>query len=197
MRWVIEKLSTEHQLMLNEFFCVESSEELKGCSARERRRIRKHSEEMEAFIKKEALEEQEKGLNTTHLLIDLDDNSILAYLSLCNDSIRLELEERSKMNLSYATIPAMKIARLAVSNAYKHRGIGKMLIHFAAYIGKKIREVCGLTFLTLDCYEHRISFYETIGFVRNQVQTVALAYDSPISMRMELDMYLEKMDEEI
>ena len=48
-------------------------------------------------------------------------------------------------------------------------------------------------FLTLDCYAHRVSFYEAIGFVQNLIQPVVLPYDSPISMRMGLDLYLEKV----
>lgn len=87
-------------------------------------------------------------------------------------------------------IPALKIARLAVSNKYQGNGIGKSLIQFAAWVGVKIRDYSGLTFLTLDCYEHRVSFYEAVGFVRNTIQPIQLPYDSPISMRLLLDEYL-------
>ena len=43
-------------------------------------------------------------------------------------------------------IPALKIARLAVSNKYQGNGIGKSLIQFAAWVGVKIRDYSGLTF---------------------------------------------------
>lgn len=197
MNLKIEKLSSKHLPLVDAFFCTEESAELQHCNSKERRRIIKHSKEMEDFLKEEALKEQEKGLNTTHLFIDKDSKKIVAYLSLCNDSIRLEFDERDGMNLSYATIPAVKIARLAVSNDYKHQGMGKKLIQFTAFIGKNIRNVSGLTFITLDCYEHRVSFYEAIGFVRNVIQPIVLPYDSPISMRLGLDSYLEKIDEDI
>ena len=183
--------------MVDAFCCTESFDELRNYNSKERRRIVKHSKEMEDFLKLEALDEQEKGLNTTHLFIDESNDKRVAYLSLCNDSIRLEFEERYNMSLSYATVPAVKIARLAVSNDYKHQGIGKYLIQFSAYMGRKIREISGLTFITLDCYEHRISFYESIGFVRNQIQPIVLPYDSPISMRLNLDTYLERINEEL
>ena len=68
---------------------------------------------------------------------------------------------------------------------------------FSAYMGRKIREISGLTFLTLDCYEHRVSFYEKVGFVKNLVQPIILPYDLPISMRLGLDEYLERMQEEL
>ncbi len=197
MNMVIKKLTEEHLPMVDAFCCTESFDELRNYNSKERRRIVKHSKEMEDFLKLEALDEQEKGLNTTHLFIDESNDKIVAYLSLCNDSIRLEFEERYNMSLSYATVPAVKIARLAVSNDYKHQGIGKYLIQFSAYMGRKIREISGLTFITLDCYEHRISFYESIGFVRNQIQPIVLPYDSPISMRLNLDTYLERINEEL
>ena len=92
---------------------------------------------MEDFLKKEALEEQEKGLNTTHLFIDRETEKIAAYVSLCNDSIGLELEERDSMNMSYTTVPAVKIARLAVSVDYQELGIGKSFIQFSAYMCRK------------------------------------------------------------
>lgn len=66
---------------------------------------------------------------------------MIAYLSLCNDSIRLEIEERDELNLTYTTVPAIKIARLAVDSQYQGQGIGKMLIKFAAYMGDKIRQM--------------------------------------------------------
>lgn len=61
------------------------------------------------FLKEEAFEEQGKGLNTTHLFIDKETGKIAAYISLCNDSIGLELEERDNMGLPYDTPISMRI----------------------------------------------------------------------------------------
>ena len=44
----------------------------------------------------------------------------------------------------------------------------------------------GIAFITLDCYEHRVSFYEAMGFVKNVIQPIILPYDTPISMRLGL-----------
>ena len=181
--------------MVDAFSCTETPEMLDSYNAKMRRRIRKHSKEMEDFLKEEAFEEQEKGLNTTHLFIDREMGKIAAYVSLCNDSIGLELKERDDMGLTYTTVPALKIARLAVANEYQGKGMGKSLIQFSAYMGRKIKELSGLAFLTLDCYEHRVSFYESVGFVRNLVQSVVLPYDTPISMRIALEEYLERLSE--
>ena len=193
MDLIIRKLSEEHLPMVDAFSWIETSEMLTQYNAKTRRRIIKHSKEMEDFLKEEAVEEQEKGLNTTHLFIDRETGKIAAYVSLCNDSIGLELEERDNMGLSYTTVPALKIARLAVAVEYQGMGLGKSLIQFSAYMGRKVKEMSGLAFLTLDCFEHRVSFYESVGFVKNLIQPILLPYDTPISMRIGLEEYLERM----
>lgn len=201
MKWImtviIQKLSKEHLLMVDAFTCTETKEQLKDYKSDIRRRIIKHSQEMESFLKIEALEEQEKHLNTTYLLIDTDENKIVGYISLCNDCIRLELEERVDLEFTYATIPAMKIARLAIDNAYKGKGMGKLLIQFSSYIAQKIQSNSGLVFITLDCYEHRLSYYESIGFIKNAYQPNQRNFDSPISMRILLDKYLKSIENEL
>lgn len=188
-----ERLSERHLPLVDAFRCVESDELLSGFNAKERRRIKKHSEEMELFLKEEAYSEQELGMNTTYLFLDDNSGKILAYVSLCNDAINLEFQEREDEGITYGSAPALKIARLAVDISVMRQGIGKHMIEFSAYQAQLIREHSGVFFLTLDCYAHRVSFYEAIGFVQNLIQPVVLPYDSPISMRMGLDLYLEKV----
>ena len=62
------------------------------------------------------------------------------------------------------------------------------------FIGSIINDYYGIAFITLDCYKHRISFYEHNGFVKNKFQKTALSYDSPISMRISLNEYLESIE---
>lgn len=186
-------LSKEHLPLVDTFSCVENSRLLEQYTSKERRRIIRHSQNMDSFIKTEAYSDQQKGLSSTHLFLDSETNKIAAYLSLCNDSIRLDLSERTALGYSYATIPALKIARLAVATKYQHQGIGKLLVQFAAQAAMIMRKISGIAFLTLDCYEHRLSFYESLGFVKNTIQPIVLPYDTPISMRLEINSYLEEM----
>ena len=44
----------------------------------------------------EALSEQERGTNTTHLLLNDDADGLIAYVSLCADAIPLEVQEREE-----------------------------------------------------------------------------------------------------
>ena len=189
----IHKLSEKHLPLVDAFSCVETQEHLSQYNSKERRRILKHSKEMDSFIKAEAYQEQENGLNTTHLLIDEETNKIAAYVSLCNDSIRLDFSEQDKMGYSYTTIPSLKIARLAVSTDYQHRGIGRLLIQFSVYIGIQLRKLSGVAFVTLDCFKHRLSFYRSFGFVENVIQPLTSPYDTPIRMRLDIKEYLSHM----
>lgn len=189
----IEKLSEEHLPMVNAFSCLENNETLKHFNSKERRRVLNHSKEMDSFLKTESYEEQRKGLNTTHLFLDNESHKIAAYVSLCTDSIQLNFTERHNMKYTYTTIPALKIARLAVATDYQHQGIGKLLVQFSAYIGMQIQKLSGLALITLDCYKHRVSFYESIGFVKNMIQPINLPYDTPISMRLDLHKYLSQI----
>ena len=195
MDFVIQRLSDENKHMTDGFSCVETDEMLSGLNAKERRRIRKHSKDMEDFLRDEAYEEQEKGLSRTYLFIR--DGRLIAYLSLCNDAIRLEFEERDGMELPYTTVPAVKVARLAVSVDYQGKGLGKEALQFAVYVSQMIRDYSGVVFLTLDCYEHRVGYYEKFGFQRNLYQPVILDYDSPVSMRLWIDRYLEYKSNEL
>lgn len=187
---IYERFEKRHLLLVDAFSCVESDETLGPFRSQERRKIRKHSQEMDRFLKEEAFEEQELGMNTTFVLLNDEANKIIAYMSLCNDSINLEFQERESAGITYGSAPALKIARLAVDASAARHGIGKQLIAFAAYQAQLVREHSGIFFLTLDCYSHRVSFYESIGFVKNLIQPVVLPYDSPISMRLGLDSYL-------
>lgn len=188
---IFERLSERHLPLVDAFCCVESDETLSRFNAKERRRIIKHSLDMETFLKKEAYSEQELGMSTTYLLLDDGDQKILAYVSLCNDAINLEVQEREDAGITYHSAPALKIARLAVDVSMMRQGIGKSLVGFSAFQAQMIREHSGVFFITLDCYAHRVSFYQSMGFVQNTIQPVVLPYDSPISMRIGLDDYME------
>lgn len=185
----ILRLSEDNAHLIKDFTCVETDEMLADFNSKERRRIRKHSQDMENFLRNEALDDQEKGLSRTYLFVG-NDGKLLAYLSLCNDAIRLEFEERDNMELPYTTIPAIKVARLAVSTHCQGQGLGKEALQFAIFVSQTIRDYSGVVFLTLDCYEHRVSYYESFGFQRNLYQPIVLDYDSPVSMRLWIDEYL-------
>lgn len=189
----LERLAERHLPLLASFTCVERDEDLQHLNADKRRRVRNHSKDMDRFILHEAYNDQVLGLSTTFVLLDDAGSRVLGYISLCSDAIGLEVQERTDSGIVYSSAPALKIARLAVDVTAAHHGLGQFLVQFAAYQAQIIREHAGIFFITLDCYAHRLSYYTSMGFVQNSIQPITRQYDSPISMRISLDTYLEKV----
>jgi ribosomal protein S18 acetylase RimI-like enzyme len=97
-------------------------------------------------------------------------------MSLIMDAIKLSFTEKElhKLDYPFKTIPAMKIAKLAVDADFskKFTGIGSFMINAA--MGKAIgcnADYCATRFLTVDAdIEHDngiLAFYEKNGFVPN------------------------------
>jgi len=133
-------------------------------------------DEYNDYLYKDALRSQNDHIARTWLLWDRTDGKIAAYMSLIMDAIKLSASEKEIHGLSYPfkTIPAMKIAKLAVDGSFseRYKGIGSFMINAA--IGKAIKcndDYCAARFLTVDAdIEHNqgvLTFYEKNGFVFN------------------------------
>ena len=91
-----------------------------------------HINEYNDYLTKEALRSQNDHIALTWLLREKSSKGIAAYMSLIADAIKLSVNEKQRHNLNYPfkTVPAMKIAKLAVSAKYKERykGLGSFMI---------------------------------------------------------------------
>jgi ribosomal protein S18 acetylase RimI-like enzyme len=112
----------------------------------------------------------------TWLLRERATGIITAYMSLIADAIKLSVSEKETHNLHYPfkTIPAMKMAKLAVSNPAqsKYKGLGTYMINNALTVARTCnRQLFACRFLTVDAdIEHNESvmeFYQKNGFVPN------------------------------
>jgi GNAT superfamily N-acetyltransferase len=122
------------------------------------------------------------------------DEFIVAYMSLCSDAIKLDYSERDNGQIGYETFPSLKIARLAVHKDHQKAGIGKLLIDYAVSKAILMREsICGVKFITLDCFSHRLSYYTTkMKFVENNENSNGGDNNKPISLRLHIDDYLDE-----
>jgi len=125
----------------------------------------------------EALRSQKDRMALTWLLRERATGAVAAYMSLIADAIKLSATEKELHQLDYPfkTIPAMKIAKLAVSSRFqdRYRGIGSLMVEMAIQIADSCNErhfAC--RFITVDAdIEHNESvmgFYEKNGFVPNE-----------------------------
>ena len=96
---------------------------------------------------------------------------------ICLDSFSCSISEKELHNLDYPfmTVPAMKIAKLAVSAPFqeKYYGIGSLMIEMAIEIAGACNEqFFACRFITVDAdIEHNesvITFYLKNGFISNE-----------------------------
>ena len=132
--------------------------------------------EYNKYLNEDALRSQNDHIALTWLLRERTTNTIAAYMSLIADAIKLSLPEKEIHNLHYPfkTIPAMKIAKLAVSHSIqnKYKGLGTYMINKAMALARICNnQLFACRFITVDAdIEHNetvINFYTKNNFIPN------------------------------
>jgi len=135
-----------------------------------------HIAEYNHYLFEDALRSQDDHIALTWLLRERKSGEIFAYMSLIADAIKLSVSEKEIHNLNYPfkTLPAMKIAKLAVSQSanQKYKGLGSYMIDMAASFAHICnRQLFVARFLTVDAdIEHDdgvLTFYKKNGFIQN------------------------------
>jgi predicted GNAT family N-acyltransferase len=98
-----------------------------------------------------------------------------------------------KEKCSYANILSLKIARLGIDKNHQGNRLGEFLIQYTVNLAVKARDNVGIKFITVDCYKHRVSYYEKNGFVINNVQAPDRKPHHPLSLRLNIDNYLDNL----
>jgi len=128
------------------------------------------------YLVTDALRSMDDHIALIWLLTERSTGKIAAYMALIMDAIKLSFNEKELHNLNYPfkTIPAMKIAKLAVDLGFseKYKGIGTFMIDNAERLACACNvNYCAARFLTVDAdIEHNESvmeFYKKNGFVPN------------------------------
>jgi ribosomal protein S18 acetylase RimI-like enzyme len=126
--------------------------------------------DLDEWLRDDAVRLQDCGAVAVY--IARADEKIVGYLSLLSDCIRVNSRERKDMRFSHddhPSIPAVKIAHLAVQLELQGQGIGTALLRFASDRAFLVAESVGCRLLTLDAYPERVSWYEDHGFERNKL----------------------------
>jgi ribosomal protein S18 acetylase RimI-like enzyme len=151
-------------------------------------------DEYNDYLVADALRSQTDHVALTWLLRERTTGEIAAFMSLIADAIKLSITEKERHHLNYPfkTIPAIKIAKLAVSRAFqqKYRGIGTFMVQAAQRIARSCNdEYLAARFITVDAdIEHDegvLSFYQKIGFILND----ELYNKNRKTISMRLDLY--------
>ena len=119
------------------------------------------------------------NISKTFLLVHKGTNELLAYMSLSADSIKLTSEEKELHGIGkvpYASIPALKIGKLAVnkeiSERAKRKGYGSFMLEMACAFVFEMNELgIACRFITVDAdieYDSNTPlFYKKNGFMEN------------------------------
>jgi hypothetical protein len=128
------------------------------------------------YLANDALRSMHDHRALTWLLTERSTGKIAAYMSLIMDAIKLSFTEKELHHLNYPfkTIPAMKIAKLAVDRSFseKYKGIGTFMIDSAERLAWACNTAyCAARFITVDAdIEHDegvLAFYQKNGFIPN------------------------------
>jgi ribosomal protein S18 acetylase RimI-like enzyme len=151
--------------------------------------------EYTAYLREDAFRAQADHIAQTWLLVEMESAMIAAYMSLIADAVKLSAAEKElhRLNYPFKTIPAVKIGKLAVDEAFRqqYRGMGSYMVYQAAQIAADaINPYCAARFLTVDAdIEHDagvLNFYEKLGFAPN----VELSGKKRKTLSMRRDLYV-------
>ena len=131
-------------------------------------------EDLNDFILHEASLYRKAKLAITYIVIDIEQNQVVAYFSLANDKIPLaEFACRTEFNRfrkkrfvnekRIKSYPAVKLCRLAVSNSARGLHIGAFLLDFIKSFFVDDNKT-GCRFITVDAYLNAVGFYRKAGF---------------------------------
>ena len=123
--------------------------------------------DLNSFLFDDAKLYQNELLAVTYTFVDLQKQKTVAYFSLLNDKVSLDLDEKSfwnRLNRRISnkkrrkTYPSVKIGRLAVASQYAGQGIGRDILNFIKHAFTNGNRT-GCRFLTVDAYAKATDFY--------------------------------------
>ena len=126
------------------------------------------SDDLNDFIKNDALRQQEMNLNITQLAIC--DGEIIGFVSILTDTLKIKtiedksLKEEMKNELNVVgednTLPSIKIGRFAIDEKYAQKGLGSFIFrNVLLSILHLSKTKVGLRFITVEAYAMAFNFY--------------------------------------
>lgn len=113
------------------------------------------NENLNNFLKENALLQLEQKYNVTYLIIK--NEKILGYFSLMADSFKTK--NNKQITTKYDFCPAVKIGRLAIDKEFEGRRLGTNILDDITNIVLNYSEYIGIMFITLDAYYTAYPFY--------------------------------------
>jgi len=121
-------------------------------------------EVLNEFLSRYSQKNDSLGIGKTFVALD-EKEKIAGYFTLATAQTAFEdIPDEYRGKLPKYPIPALRIARLAVSKDLQGKGVGKWLLAQAFIKTIQVADVTGLYFIIVDAKESSKSFYERYGF---------------------------------
>ncbi|MDX9899984.1 MAG: GNAT family N-acetyltransferase [Aliarcobacter sp.] len=128
-------------------------------------------EPLKSYLSSMAYKHTIDGCFITYLLEEIKENNtiVLGYISFSNTVIESDCEEAKELlNVSKSMkypIPTLKITRLAISDDFQRKNLGKILIAFAEIKAFIQQESTGCKAIVVDSKNIAIDFYRNANFI--------------------------------
>lgn len=124
------------------------------------------TEVLNDFLTRYSLKNDTLGIGKTFVALD-EREDVVGYFTLATAQVVFEdIPDTYRSKLPKYPIPALRIARLAVSENQQGKGIGKWMLTQAFIKIIHVAEITGLYFIIVDAKETSKSFYEHYGFIK-------------------------------
>lgn len=125
------------------------------------------SEEIERFLREQALFYHEEGL--ARVVLVLHGHIIVGYFALAMGRIYLSWRKKAHLfgEKAEMEIPALLLARMGVHQNFRQKGIGRVILRRVFDIADKISEYVGFRFIFVDSKQQSAEFYRKFGFKEN------------------------------
>jgi GNAT superfamily N-acetyltransferase len=116
---------------------------------------------------KEVSDYTKEGLGKTYLVYYQDEGHLIAYFTVCMDSLRVEYLKTVKSfskfpSMNIEAVPGVKIGRLAVDLGYQRRGVGGHIIRYVT--GMALETGLAARLLIVQTKPESGEFYQKFGF---------------------------------
>lgn len=141
-------------------------------------------EDINEFLKEDALKWQEKNLAVTNIFIYNEE--LIGFFCSSGDSIKLKTNEKKESDIEgkpIREIPAIKLGRLGRNKKFAGQGVGSNILKWAIGYVKSLAERTGIRYITVDAYYKKVDWYQKLGFVKNlhedyiERENVSMRYD--------------------
>jgi predicted N-acetyltransferase YhbS len=152
--------------------------------------------DLDRFFREKARQDQDRNLSVTYVAVE--GTEVLGYATIMPMEIEVGSLPATRARLAKKTpkypVPALRLARMAVSKDKQGQGLGKKLLTHVFVLAKRQARDLGCLGVVVDAKPDAIRFYAPFGFEAMQLEEPA-APGSPTPMFIEMGAIPDPPDE--